>query len=212
MNQKKPDEIILVHGLWMGPLVMSKLASRLSALGYAVRRFNYPSTAHQLDEHARALGIFTMESEASRVSFISHSMGGLVTLRMLDLVGAPTVGRVALLGTPLSGSEIARRISRVPGGHRLFGKARMPLVDGYTHVPDSTEVGMIAGTLPLGLGVLAGAARQPGDGTVSIREANAPGLTDRIELSVTHTSMLYSARVTDQAVKFIETGHFDHSN
>ena len=68
----------------------------------------------------------------------------------------------------------------------------------------------IAGTLPLGLGVLAGAARQPGDGTVSTREANAPGLTDRIELPVTHTSMLYSARVTDQAVKFIETGHFEH--
>jgi pimeloyl-ACP methyl ester carboxylesterase len=210
-------EIILVHGLWFGSWSMAKLAKRFTQAGYQVRSFDYPSTAQKLDDHARALSEFASGSipgknEGHRISFVAHSMGGLVTLRMLDAMKMPMTGRVVLLGTPLSGSEIARRISNIPGGDRLFGQARITLTGGYARIPEGIDTGMIAGTMPLGLGVIAGGNSERGDGTVSSLETDVPGLKDHLELPVTHTGMLYSAEVARQADIFITSGSFEHGS
>ena len=201
-------EVILVHGLWFGAWAMANLALRLTKRGHEVRSFDYASTIRHIDDHAAELESFRRASDASQCDFVAHSMGGLVTLRYLELFPRGDT-RVVMLGTPLSGSGIVRRISRVPGGRHLFGKAHLPLSHGYAEIPAGLEVGLIAGTQRLGLGVLAGGASGPGDGTVLLSEADAPGLADRIELPVSHTSMLFSGEVADQCDAFLRHGRFN---
>ena len=48
-------------------------------------------------------------------------------------------------------------------------------------------------------------------GTVALSETRADGLKDELTLSVTHTGLLYSAEVARQAVRFLQTGAFDHA-
>ena len=103
------SEVMLVHGLWFGSWAMAPLARKLQAAGFAVRRFSYPTTAAQLDRHSRELLKFARQSDAPRQHFVGHSLGGLVTLHMLNQVNDLAPGRVVLLGSPLDGSLIARR-------------------------------------------------------------------------------------------------------
>lgn len=203
------SEVILVHGLWFGSWAMARLARKLQAAGFGVRRFSYRSTADQLDEHSRQLLEFARQSGSRQLHFVGHSLGGLVCLHMLN--GNPDLppGRVVLLGSPLDGSTIARRSRRIPGGAKLLGQVKTALESGYGQLPTGRETGMIAGTRAIGLGILLGGAGTPGDGTVAVNETRTKGLKDHLLLPVTHTGMLYSAEVARQAACFLRTGSFD---
>lgn len=206
------QEIILVHGLWFGPWAMKRLERNFQSEGFRTRRFAYPTTGDGLERHAAKLRDFARESSADRLHFASHSLGGLVTLNMLnDSDGLPP-GRVILLGSPLGGSETARRVARIPGAQRLFGKIRPTLETGYPHLPEHREIGLIAGSRPIGLGRLVGGPGNPSDGTVAIDETRSDDLKDHLVLPVTHTGMLYSKKVAHQAAMFLQNGHFEHSS
>jgi pimeloyl-ACP methyl ester carboxylesterase len=201
-------EVVLVHGLWFGPGAMAWLAGKLVAEGYAVRRFAYSTTTDGLAVQARRLADYARASQAVRQHFIGHSLGGLVTLRMLaSEVGIPT-GRVVLLGTPLGGSIVARKSRRVPGGGKLLGQARPALEEGYAVLPADRDTGMIAGSRSVGLGLLLGGAGRPGDGTVAVRETRHAGLKDHLVGKMTHTGMLFSAQVARQSAHFLKNGCF----
>jgi len=205
------SEVILVHGLWIGSWAMARLARKLAEQGFAVRRFSYRSTAEDFREQARRLAEFARRSRAGELHFVAHSLGGLVTLRMLAEVDRLPPGRIVLLGSPLSGSGVARKALNLPAGDRLLGTARAPLENGFSRVPTDRETGMIAGVKPIGLGLLLGGAGRPGDGTVALSETRADGLKDALTLPVTHTGLLYSAEVARQAVRFLQTGEFAHA-
>jgi len=204
-----PAEVILVHGLWFGPWAMARLARKLQAAGFGVRRFSYPSTAGQIDAHSRQLLKFARQTRSGRLHFVGHSLGGLVCLHLLNENPELPPGRVVLLGSPLDGSSIARRSQRIPGGDRLLGQVRTALENGYGQLPQGRETGMLAGTRAIGLGILLGGAGTPGDGTVAVAETRATGLKDHLLLPVTHTGMLYSAEVARQTACFLRTGSFD---
>jgi len=202
--------VVLVHGLWFGAWAMALLARRLRQAGFAVRYFRYRSTRQRLGQAARALAEFAC-SVGAPPHFVCHSMGGLVTLRMLAEAPNPQFRRVVLLGSPLQGSDVARRAARLPGGKRLLGAARPALEAGYTAVTAGSEVGAIAGTRSFGLGWLVGGLGGPGDGTVALAETRSDALSDRMKLPVTHTGMLISRKVAGQVVEFLRHGRFDLS-
>ena len=208
--EKKP-EIILVHGLWFGSWAMARLAKKLRAEGFGVRRFSYKTTTGDLRAHAAELREFARASQSEQLHFASHSLGGLVTLGMLNAAEGLPPGRVVLMGSPLDGSIVARRSRKVPGAEKLLGEIRSTLEHGYEYLPAARETGMIAGSKAFGLGMLVGGAGKPGDGTVAVRETLAAGLKDHLVLPVTHTGMLYSAEVARQAACFLKFGSFDRT-
>ncbi|MDX1555789.1 MAG: alpha/beta hydrolase, partial [Xanthomonadales bacterium] len=112
--------------------------------------------------------------------------------------------------SPLRGSSVARQLSRWPAGRRLLGAAENTLIEGIRGWPGGREVGMIAGTLSMGLGVFAGGARLKSDGTVLAEESHHPALNDLVEIRTSHTGMLFSAEVARQAGQFLKTGRFEH--
>lgn len=78
----------------------------------------------------------------------------------------------------------------------------MPPWDG------ARELGVIAGTRPLGVGRLAPGLGRPNDGTVAVAETKLVGMTDYAELPVTHTWLLYSRPAARQVCAFLATGRF----
>ena len=209
MTNRSPHEVILVHGLWFGAWAMARLARRLQAEGFAVRRFAYPSTAGRIDEHADRLLEFSRQTRAGELHFIGHSLGGLVILHMLDGASDLPPGRVVLLGSPLAGSAVARQTRRIPGSRKLLGRVRKTLERGYGTLSAGRETGMIAGTRAIGLGLLVGGAGRPGDGTVSVDETRTVGLKDHLLLPVNHTGLVYAPEVARQAAIFLRTGSFE---
>ncbi len=203
-------EVILVHGLWFGAWSMYVLAAHLEHAGFRVRRFNWSTTGKSLEDNAVALASFCGQSSARVIHLAGHSMGGLLILRMLQNDHARPPARVLFMGTPLLGCEAVRRGMVLPGGKLLLGQAAEPLVKGCAALPPDWQCGMIAGKLPFGLGIVTGGLQRPHDGTVMVAETSHPDLSDRVELPVTHTGLLYSGAVARQADVFLRTGHFHH--
>jgi len=203
--------IILVHGLWNRGWFMTVMARRLRAKGHQVEVFSYPSRSNCLDGHADALHAFIAEFDADELHLVGYSMGGLVILNLLNRYDDLPPGRVVLLGTPVKGSKVVRRLEKLPGQKLLFGKARENLLQGYEHTPLEHETGMIRGTRALGLGQVTGRHGEPSDGTVAVSETELEGLKDSVEMEVSHSEMLVSAEVIEQVEQFLQRGEFTDS-
>jgi len=203
--------VVLVHGLWFGPWSLGLLARRLRHAGFEPRRFRYRSTRADLAEHARALRRFVDIPGNRPVNFVAHSLGGLVTLHMLAEGTDLPPGRVVLLGSPLGGSVAARKSARVPGARRLLGAAKPALEAGFERLVADREIGMIAGSRSIGLGLFLGGLGEPGDGTVAVAETRSEGLREHRLLPVTHTGMLFSKQVALEVVHFLRVGSFGPS-
>jgi pimeloyl-ACP methyl ester carboxylesterase len=224
MSAKEPDhrpgvvvpghdrkvELISVHGLWYGSWSMRVLSRRLRREGFDIRHFNYPATSASLGVHAVSLHEFARTTKADRLHFLGHSLGGLVILRMMSEATDLPPGRIVLLGSPLEGSIIARRMRNLPGSGKFLGEVSTSLETGYTRLPDKRETGMIAGSMGVGVGLFMGGTSGPGDGTISLDETSTPGLQNRLVLPVSHTGLIYSAKVARHAANFLETGCFQH--
>ncbi len=206
-NEK--TEVILVHGLWYGSWALRALSRRLHRDGFKIRHFTYPATSASFGAHAGSLYEFARTTKADGLHFLGHSLGGLVILRMMSETPDLPPGRIVLLGSPLGGSIVARRLRNLPGSGKLLGEARTTLEAGYSRLPRDRETGLIAGSMGLGLGFFMGGTGGPGDGTVSLDEASIPGLQDRMVLQVSHSGLLYSGKVARHAANFLETGRFN---
>ncbi len=202
-------EIILVHGLWYGSWSLRSLGQKLQGMGFSIRHFQYAATADKLDKHSIDLHSFASDGDVNHQHFLGHSLGGLLILRMLTDFDDLMAGRVVLLGSPLGGSTVARKMARLPGSAKLLGQMQRTLEQGYAKLPAQRDIGMIAGSRPIGLGMLTGGPGGSGDGTVGLHETRVQGLAGHLVLPVTHSGMLYSAEVARQAGVFLDSGHFE---
>ena len=191
---------------------MAVMARRLRNHGHNITVFSYPTRDNSLDGHADELYAFIRKKQLAELHLIGHSMGGLVIMNMLSRYADLPAGRVVLMGTPVGGSNVVRRLENVPGMIRLFGKARDDLRKGFQHTPENRETGMIRGTRSLGLGLITGGHTGPSDGSVAVSETQLVGLADSVEIPVAHSEMLISVEVVKQAEWFVVHGHFIHDN
>ena len=216
-------DILLVHGLWNRGWSMTAMAKRLRARGHHVVVFSYPTRSDCLEGHADELHAFieaihTKKSGtkkggdevngAEELHLVGHSMGGLVILKMFSRYNDMPAGRIVLMGTPVKGSGVVKRLGKLPGQKFIFGKAREDLLQGFQHTPYGHETGMIRGTRALGLGQIAGRQAEPNDGSVCVSETELDGLKDSIELEVAHSEMLVSMEVVEQLEHFLLYGEF----
>ena len=206
-------DIVLVHGLWNRGWSMTAMAKRLRARGHHVAVFSYPTRSDCLEGHADELHAFIAANQAKKngveeLHLAGHSMGGLVILKMFSSYDDLPAGRIVLMGTPVKGSGVVKRLGKLPGQKFIFGKAREDLLQGFQHTPVGHETGMIRGTRALGFGQIAGRQAEPNDGSVCVSETELDGLKDSIELEVAHSEMLVSMEVVEQLEQFVLYGEF----
>lgn len=208
----QPATVVLVHGLWMSGFELRVLKHRLEAGGqFRAVAFSYPSLTGTMNDHVRALLDFAQAQDVPELHFVGHSLGGLVILRALQLTDDLPPGRAVLLGTPLQGSRAAQGVARIlPFGKAILGAAvNAECVEvAPREWRGHRDVGVIAGSMGLGLGRLFADLNADHDGTVLVEETLLPGAKDHITLSTSHTGMLFSAEVAEQAGWFLRTGMF----
>jgi pimeloyl-ACP methyl ester carboxylesterase len=207
----EPATVVLVHGLWMSGFQLRVLKHRLESAGpFRVKPFSYP-TLNSMSDHARGLLDFARSLSVPQLHFVGHSLGGLVILSALQLTDDLPPGRAVLLGTPSQGSKAAQGVARVfPFGKAILGAAvNAECIDCEPREwRGHRDVGVIAGSMGLGLGRLFADLNADHDGTVLVEETLLPGAKDHITLSTSHTGMLFSTAVAEQAAWFLRTGMF----
>lgn len=206
-NEAVPARVLLLHGLWMVPQSMGLMASRLRQDGFDAQAIAY-STVRGGPEQAMAALIDAADDGPCHV--VAHSLGGLCVLAALERHPQLPVQRVVCLGSPLCGSAAAQRLSRLPGLGRAIGRSTGLLTRGCHPWQGAAQVGVIAGTQPLGLGQFLGRFKGPSDGTVAVAETRLPGLTDHVEVATSHTGMLISPEIVRQTAAFLKAGRFVH--
>lgn len=201
-------DVVLVHGLWVPGVVMSPLGARLAQAGFRCHRFGYFGRSRPLAAHAERLARFARDIGPAH--FVGHSMGGRVVLEALERERALEVGRVLLLGTPARGCMAGRRLANHAAGRWFLGESEALWRESDRHArwTRPEPLGVIAGTLPLGLGRVLGRLPGVNDGVVRLEETEVEGMAQRAVLRIGHSAMLVSSRVAAQAAAFLGTGAF----
>ena len=205
------DTVVLVHGLWVHGIAMELMRRRVARGGFRVLSYSYPSVRLTLAENVERLARYCREIGAPRLNFVGHSLGGLIVLRMLGRASGVEPGRVVLAGAPVAGSYAAQRLARLPGGRAALGRSMMEWLESKPSlILDGCEIGVIAGSMPVGAGrIVAPELPGPSDGAVRVEETFLPAMRDRIVLNVSHSGMLVSRAVARQICVFLRNGAFD---
>lgn len=191
---------------------MTVLRTRLELMGYQAHSFSYPSVNVDLSQNAAQLFAFVKTLRAEKIHFVGHSMGGLLVLQMLKEWQDARVGRVVLAGSPYQDIQAVKNLMRNSFTQSVVGKSVSQwLSQQKPDIAATYEIGVIAGDRSIGLGRLVTRLPKPNDGTIIVQETEVPGAKDSIVLHVTHSQMLFSADVAEQAAHFLATGRFNHS-
>jgi hypothetical protein len=119
-----------------------------------------------------------------------------------------------LLGTPARGCYAGRRIARYRMGRWLFGHSAEYWPERHADPARAARwtrpeaLGVVAGSVPLGLGRVFGRLPGVNDGAVCLEETTVEGMAGRVVLPVGHSAMLVSARVAAQVAAFLADGKF----
>lgn len=199
--------VLLLHGMWMNTLSMGLLARRLRAAGHRVEVLGYnmvwPEHGSIIDHVAEVL------RKDPQTHVVAHSLGGLIALKAIEQLDVPHAGRVVCLGSPVAGSRAAVTLAHKARMANHAMTRHYPLLAGGAGAAVSkTEVGVIAGTKPSGLGRLVCRFQEPSDGTVAVRETQVPGLADHAEIACGHTGLVWSREAAELALRFIDHGSF----
>ena len=212
MGKAANSAVVFVHGLWLNGAEFMLLRRRLAReQGFAGHRFSYPTVRGSMDDTVERLRRYVANIEAERIHFVGHSFGGVVLCRYFQKHPCERPGRVVILGSPLNGSRSAKAVAR----NRILRRVIGPLVNAEL-VDDceprrwacQNELGVIAGTTPMGLGRIYARFDEDCDGTVGVSETKLPGHKAHLTLPVSHMGMLANATVARHVGAFLEMGTF----
>lgn len=195
----------------MNSVEMYYLQRQLELSGFTVHNFFYPSVRRNVADNTRTLCEKIHKLNLDQLHIVAHSMGGIMTMHLLEHCASLPMGRVVMLGTPLNGSYTAHKVSGWPVVNHLLEKSMPSGLDGNYQLPESTdrEIGMIAGSNDtMGFGVLFGGMPEKSDGTVLLSETEHPLLKEHIVINTTHTGMIFSQKAAALVTRFLKTGTF----
>ncbi|MCG8509522.1 MAG: hypothetical protein MI741_09875 [Rhodospirillales bacterium] len=187
--------VMLVHGI--GPVLdpFAETRKRLLADGFDVVGVSYPSTRGTIQSHARGLSRVLDRLEGTEtVSFVTHSMGGLVVRHLLagdaSWKEKLKVGHLVMIAPPNRGAAIARFLRDFPPYEFLYGEAGQQLIPAAVQKVPRPAVPfiVIAGGRGDGRGFnpfLEG----DDDGTVSVAETLLPGADAHYVVPAIHSTV-----------------------
>lgn len=211
MPNESKETVVLLHGLATIGWVMAPLGFRLRRCGYRAVSLTWRDLRATLRENAARLKDLVASLPGEKLHFVGHSLGGLLVLRMLADSPDPRTCRIVLAGTPYHGSHVARFLAKRAATRWILGRSgRHGLLDDQPEWKGQFELGVIAGSRSLGLGLLVPGLARPNDGVVAVEETRVPGAHDHVVVRASHTEMLISRKVADQVCAFLKNGRFIH--
>jgi pimeloyl-ACP methyl ester carboxylesterase len=211
LHPMKGEAVVLLHGIFRSSKAMQKVHDRLEQDGYLVVPFDYPSTRVDIAASAEMLGDVIKSLEGvERISFVTHSMGGLVVRSWIGQGGDPRARCLVMMGTPNKGAEVADILRDWHLYRLILGPAGQQLVadksGAITKLPiPKFPFAVIAG----GKGTADGYNPLiPGDddGLVAVSSARLEGAEDSITLPVLHSFLPFNTEVIDAVSRYLNTG------
>jgi pimeloyl-ACP methyl ester carboxylesterase len=208
------EVVVLLHGLARTDRSMRPLEKHLSGAGFQVHNLRYPSTDLLPEELVANLHnqISACCADATRLHFVTHSLGGILVRAYLAEHPSSNLGRVVMLAPPNRGSEYADLFAGSELFQSMLGPTAAELGTDSDSLPNrlpapSFEFGVIAGTRsinPVSGLLLPGES----DGTVSVESTRLAGMSDFITVPTSHTFIMQSAAVAGYVVEFLRHGRF----
>lgn len=212
--QAQHHVVLLLHGIIRTRHSMRPMQKHLEKHGFRCYCVSYPSTRLPIEEHARNLAqIVVRLKEATQISFVCHSMGGLVVRKLLTEHADPRIKRVVMMGTPNRGAEMADKLSGVGAYRFLFGPAGQQLVTAGEGIVDKLPA-CVDG---VECGIIAGGKRDKGyswllegddDGTVTVESTKLPGARDFLVVPSIHMFLMNSEQAQEATLNFLQHGYF----
>jgi pimeloyl-ACP methyl ester carboxylesterase len=208
----KGHAVILIHGIIRSSKSFNKLAKELRQDGYTVIGFDYPSTQVEIAQSADYLHQ-TLESleGVEKISFVVHSMGGLLVRCYLKDHQDERIERMVMMGVPNHGANMADLLGNNLLFKMIFGPAgkQLGINGGFIDSLPTPE---------FEFGILAGARGKekgfnfliPGDddGTVSVESTCLAGACDFATVPALHSFMMNHADAIAYTRHFLKTGQF----
>lgn len=195
---------------------MNKMAAALQSEGFSTANVDYPSqqgTVEGLAPLAVNSGLDQCRlSGASKIHFVTHSMGGILLRYAHGIEPIPELGRVVMLGPPNQGSEVIDRTRDWGVTRMISGEAGLQLGTSDTDIPARLqpvdfELGVIAGTGTINPFMSAVLPDQD-DGKVTVERTKADGMTDFLVVPVSHSFIMRNDNVIDRTTDFLQSGRF----
>lgn len=214
--QVKDECVVLLHGLNRSWRAMRTMAKALQEAGFSTVNVDYPSQSGSIEVIAPlAVDIGLIECRAtgaSRIHFVTHSIGGILIRYQNEHAPIPDLGRVVMLAPPNQGSEIVDKTRDWPGFEIFSGAAGAQLGTDDDSVPKQLgpvdfDLGVIAGTGTINIFTSA-LLPNPDDGKVSVASTRVDGMKDFLVVGNSHRYITRSEVVTRNAAAFLRTGAF----
>ena len=213
------DGVVLLHGISRTLRSFRKMQASVEAAGYATLNVGYASRSKALEALAEDIHP-AIQRFADRIDgpvhFVCHSMGGLLARVYIARHRPKRLGRVVMLGTPNSGSEIADRLKNFGPYRAFFGPAGQQLgtqrddaIKALLPPPDY-PVGIVAGNrsvYPISSAFLP----KPHDGRVSVENTKLDGMADHIIVETSHPWLVRNGPAIAQTIAFLRDGRFRRS-
>jgi pimeloyl-ACP methyl ester carboxylesterase len=202
-------DVVLAPGLWMPSAAMGLLAARLTRAGYTPHVFAYRGRS-PLESNVSRFARFVREALDGRPAhFVGHSLGGVLILETLNTHAEIPVASAVLLGAPARGCLAGRRLGSVHLGRWLMGACGDICPEREVAWPREAPLGVVAGTLPLGLGRVLGRLPGANDGVVRVEETAVEGMAARMLVPLGHSMLIVSAAVGQRVQHFLAAGTFE---
>ena len=207
--------VLLVHGILRSTGTFSALENALIEAGFDAVAISYPSTRSTIEAHAEGLARLLDRQEGTEtVSFVTHSMGGLVVRHLLsrdeDWQRRISVHRIVLIAPPNQGSAVARMLKDIPAYRMIYGAAGQQLTPAeVTKVPlIAHPFAIVAGGTGDGEGFN---PLLPGDddGTVALAETRLDGALDFLVVPEIHAVISNHRDTIRATINFLKHGKFD---
>ena len=215
-GENRAECVVLLHGLNRSWRAMGVMAEALQADGYTTVNIDYPSQSGPIEAIAPmavGAGIEQCRSAgATRIHFVTHSIGGILLRYQHSREPIPELGRVVMLAPPNQGSEIVDKTREWPGAELFGGEAGLQLGTGDDSVPRQLgpvdfELGVIAGTGTINPWMSA-MLPDPDDGKVSVASTQVDGMDDFLVVGNSHRWITKSNEVIANTKSFLRTGAF----
>jgi pimeloyl-ACP methyl ester carboxylesterase len=210
------DGVVLLHGISRTARSFRKMQTALEGRGFVTLNQDYASRRKALEALAEdihpAIQRFADGIDGS-VHFVGHSMGGLLARVYIARYQPKRLGRVVMLGTPNSGSEIADRLKNFgvyraffgPAGQQL-GTQRDAAIEAL-FAPVDYPVGIIAGDRSI-YPITSAFLPKPHDGRVSVENTRLDGMADHIVIRTSHPWLVRHSVAIAQTIAFLKAGKF----
>ena len=215
-NLEASHKIYLIHGYGGLGLELKKIQNTIKKNHFKSKLIKYPSLSKEIDSIGKALFDKIKQEAYDTISFVTHSMGGLIVRSLFGYAQAdktfPVIHRIVMIAPPNKGSPLADyfkefKLVRALAGPNLKNLTTDSIMGSSKYPIPTSEVGLIVGVKSKKKRFTAPLVRE-NDGVVLVEDTKMGIERDVYYIRASHTGLLFNKKVKANVISFLKFGKF----